>query len=229
MGPLLVGAACATLQSMLMTMWRRSSIVLVAMGPTVVVVGCSYDWTFTDPSSKSDAGRGTVEDGAVNEPDVLNPKGPPKPRAACAVSKDCPVESFCHFDDGLCGNPLRGGLTTGTCVEIDLVCSETVPGTCSCDGTSVETACQAAKQTRSDLDLTGKGCVASVFKCPGVAAGCKVNAEYCLVKEAAPNNGNCVAYAMCKEAPVCGCEDLPKAPCNCSEQGGGALMISCPG
>jgi hypothetical protein len=199
-----------------------------------VVYGCSYDWTYVDPSTRDGGSERGDEEAKEGGPEFdTRPPEPPPPQGDCKSAKDCSVgKQYCFFKDGLCG-PERGpSNVTGICTDISSVCpAKPEANLCSCEGSIVPNRCEAA-QKGFDIDQSQTSCVkpGATFSCVGVAGGCKTGVEYCQVKAANPTQGACVVLTTCT-APSVSCSKCgnPGTPaCTCKDDGPQVLRVDCP-
>jgi hypothetical protein len=199
------------------------------------VYGCSYDWTYVDPTTRDggDGGPGEQISKEGGEEIDTRPPEPPPPQAPCKSFTDCSVanKEFCFFKDGQCGPERDGKNAPGVCTSISEVCpAKPETGLCSCEGSIVADRCEAA-QKGFDIDQTQTGCVkpGATFSCIGVPSGCKTGFEFCQIKAANPTQGACVQLTTCT-APSVTCDKCKPVnpPCACKDDGPQVLRVDCP-
>jgi hypothetical protein len=217
----------------------RGRALVGAPAAVLLVVGCSYDWTF----KPDDAGgaHGGVGIGTVGDVDASSADGstiatadasttdattPPVPVTTCRTSSECGSGKYCRFADGACGQSKAPG-TLGTCAFAEEACTPPNQNTlvCACDGSKLA-ACTAALKGL-DVDMSGRACAnPATFACVGVQGGCTVDRQYCLVKKDS-QLGQCIDYVNCDVQTACQCQAVVGAGCTCAQPTAGAVTVTC--
>jgi hypothetical protein len=145
------------------------------------------------------------------------------------VPTECPGDAlYCDYDFGDCGNGDGGG----TCQPRPLACDDNIDYVCACNGQVYTNECEAHADGQ-DLNEYG-GCEApeDTFGCG--AHYCNLGFDYCLriVSDVLgiPDDWSCEPLpGSCGDPADCAC--LEDEPCGdfCTDEGEGALRLTCPG
>ncbi len=146
------------------------------------------------------------------------------------VGAQCPAGEYCDFPDDTCG----GDDGMGVCRPTPDDCPPPAPGSggvCACDQQRYPSACDAAQDGASDLNVFGS-CEAPFGLFPCGAHFCSLNDQYCerQLGDAFPPEFQCKQLPnQCIRGALPACDCMDGVPCSdaCEDLEDGSVRLTC--